>query len=88
MKPIRLIEVCTTAYFSKEESFYLVTDLTDDEIESVIKPIVIKERIVMKERNDSIFNYDNEMLVDSLREAYKDAFIQHYEVCSIDFIRI
>jgi len=80
MKPIRLIEICTTAY--KEDNFYLVTDLTDNEIESITEPIV------MKERNDSTSYYDNEMLVESLKEAYKDAFIQHYEDCAIDFIRI
>ena len=80
MKPIRLVEILITAY--EKENFFLVTDLTDDEIKSSITPMI------MRERNDPNFFYDNSMLVDCIKEQHKDAFVQYYQDDSIDFIRI
>ena len=39
---IRVVEINTTAF--EEENFILVTDLTDEQIEEVIRPIVLAER--------------------------------------------
>ena len=57
MKNLRLVNINTTAF--SEEDFSLITDLTDDEIEKVIEPLVLAER----EENGE---YDNDELVSSL----------------------
>lgn len=58
---MRVVEINTTAY--SDENLFIITDLTDDEIESVIEPLVIAERNGGDE-------YDNEMLFDALKKAY------------------
>jgi hypothetical protein len=67
MKNIRLVVVNTTAY--SEENFSLITDLTDEQIKNIIKPIVLAER------NDDI-EYDNDDLIQALFTAYPGSFIQ------------
>ena len=42
LENVRIVEVITTAY--EEENFILLTDLSDEQIENVIRPIVEKER--------------------------------------------
>jgi hypothetical protein len=53
--------ISTTAY--SEENFFLCTDLTDSQIKEVIEPIIDRERAGFDE-------YNNNELVDALREAY------------------
>jgi hypothetical protein len=53
--------VSTTAY--SEENFILCTDLTESQIKKVIEPIIDRERRELDE-------YNNNELVDALREAY------------------
>lgn len=66
MKPINIIRVNTTAY--EEEDFYLLTDLTEEEVTDVITPIVLNERCCDQE-------YHNEDLYDALVQRYPKAFI-------------
>lgn len=74
---LRLIEVNTTAW--EEENFKLVTTLSDRQIESVIKPIVDKER-------DGGSNYTNNDLFEALTSAYPTHIVSMYE--SINIIKI
>jgi len=67
MKNIRLVNVNTTAF--SEEDFSLITNLTDDEIEKVIEPLVLVER-------DGNGYYDNDELVSALELKYPKNFIQ------------
>ena len=70
IKVMRIVEISTTAY--DEENFLIITDLTDEEITVVLKPIIDKER-------DDCEDYDNLDLLDALIKAYperlKDATI-------------
>ena len=66
---IRIVKVNTTAW--EEEDFLLITNLSDDEIQVVIEPIVEKERNGGDE-------YDNDDLGIALRNAYPDAVVQYY----------
>lgn len=59
---MRVIRINTTAY--GEEDFYLMTDLTEEQIVHVIEPIVLAERAGHQE-------YDSEILVDALKQRYK-----------------
>ena len=81
---IRVVEINTTAF--EEENFILVTDLTDEEIQEVITPIVLAERNQI-ENDDNVF-YDNEVLFDVLEETYPDNFIELYTKETIDYISI
>jgi hypothetical protein len=80
---IRAVEINTTAF--KEENFILVTDLTDEEIENVIRPIVAKER---NETDEEEYYYDNVELVGALEEVYPNNFILVYYTDSIELITI
>lgn len=66
---MRVVRINTTAY--KEEDFFLMTDLTDEDIEVVITPIVELER------NNEIY-YTNEELVDALINKYPNSTIVVY----------
>ena len=82
---IRVVEINTTAF--EEENFILVTDLTDEEIEEVIKPIVLAERNQI-ENDDDVF-YDNETLVGALLEKYPNNLVSFYtDKNSIELIEI
>ena len=60
---MRVVEINTTAY--DEENFLIITDLTDEEITVVLKPIIDKER-------DDFEYYDNLDLLDALIKAYPE----------------
>lgn len=77
MKNIRLVNVNTTAF--SEEDFSLITNLTDDEIEKVIEPLVLAER-------DGNGDYDNDELFSALELKYPKNFIQM--VVDADYITI
>jgi hypothetical protein len=66
---MRVVRINTTAW--SEEDFYLETDLTIEQIEAVIKPIVLEERNNGKE-------YDNYTLTQALDKAYPNNDINHY----------
>ena len=69
MRTIEVIRINTTAY--EEEDFFLLTDLTEQEIAEVVTPIVELER-------NEIQEYDNNDLVENLEIAYPSAFIKVY----------
>ena len=66
---MQVFRVNTTAY--KEEDFYLLTDLTEQDIVEVVMPIVNAER-------DGYEEYDNEMLLDALKKRYPRKKIDLY----------
>jgi len=75
---MRVVRINTTAY--QEEDFFLMTDLTDQQIEGVIVPIVELER-----KDESCY-YTNEDLVESLMDKYPDnTIVMHadFETISI-----
>jgi len=58
---MKLYKVNTTAY--EEEDFFLLTDLTEQDITEVVHPIVMAER-------DGEDEYDNESILTALRKRY------------------
>jgi hypothetical protein len=58
---MKIFKVNTTAY--EEEDFFLLTDLTEDDITEVVHPIVMAER-------DGEEDYDNETIINALRKRY------------------
>jgi len=64
-----IFRINTTAF--EEEDFFLLTDLSVEQIEKVITPIVLKER------NEGEF-YDNDELTNALIKAHPDAVIEQY----------
>ena len=66
---MRVVRINTTAY--EEEDFYLMTDLTDEQIEKVITPRVELER-------KEIWEYTNEELTDALIDKYPNNTIVMY----------
>lgn len=66
---MRVTRINTTAY--EEEDFYLMTDLTDEQIEKVITPRVELER-------KEIWEYTNEELTDALIDKYPNNTIVMY----------
>jgi hypothetical protein len=66
---MNIFRINTTAF--EEEDFFLLTDLSVEQIRKVITPIVLKER------NDGEF-YDSDDLTNALIEAYPDAVIEQY----------
>ena len=82
---IRVVEINTTAF--EEENFILVTDLTDEQIEEVIRPIVLAERNQI-DNDDDVF-YDNETLVSELLAKYPNNLVSFYtDKNSIELIEI
>lgn len=65
---MRVVEINTTAY--SDENLFIITDLTNDEIEAVIEPLVLAER-----NGGDDDEYDNEMLFDALKKAYPNNVI-------------
>jgi hypothetical protein len=61
MMEMKLYKVNTTAY--EEEDFFLLTDLTEQDITEVVHPIVMAER-------DGEDEYDNESILTALRKRY------------------
>jgi hypothetical protein len=58
---MRLFKVNTTAY--EEEDFFLLTDLSEQDITEVVHPMVMAER-------DGEDEYDNESILEALRKRY------------------
>jgi hypothetical protein len=58
---MRVVKISTTAY--EEEDFFLLTNLTDDEIAEVVQPIVNAER-------DGYEEYDNESIWRALTNRF------------------
>ncbi len=84
-KNIRIVEVNTTAY--EEENFVLLTDLSDEQIEKVIRPIVEKERNTTEDDEDCF--YGNGDLVGALEETYPNNIVIFYtDKDSIEEIKI
>jgi hypothetical protein len=69
MCTIEVFRVNTTAY--EQEDFFLLTDLTEQQIAEIVTPIVELER-------NEVQDYDNDMLVENLELAYPSAFIKAY----------
>lgn len=67
---MKVFKICTTAY--REEDFYLLSDLTEDQIFKVINPIVMAER-------DGEEDYDNEQLLEALRNKYPKKRIEMFD---------
>lgn len=65
---IRIVEINTTAF--EGENFFIITDLTDDEIQAIIEPIIESER-----NNDEW--YDNDMLINALYDAYPNRLVKN-----------
>lgn len=83
-KNIRIVEVNTTAF--QEENFVLLTDLSDEQIEQVIRPIVDKERNATEDDDDTF--YDNEELFGALQETYPNNIVIFYSDTDFDTIEI
>ena len=83
-KNIRIVEVNTTAF--QEENFVLLTDLSDEQIEEVIRPIVDKERNATEDDDDTF--YDNEELFGALQETYPNNIVIFYSDTDFDTIEI
>lgn len=79
MKKLNLIQVNTTAW--EEEDFLLVTTLTDEQIKSVIEPLVLAER------NEGNVYY-NDDLVGELEKQFPNEIILHYVPNAIDILSI
>lgn len=60
----RVIEISTTAY--SDENFYLVTSLSDEQIKSVLTPLVWSVENV----------YDNDDLINALTLVYPNEVIE------------
>ena len=80
---VRLVRVSTTS--CEEEDFLLLTDLTDEEIEDIITPIVEAER---ENPEDEVHFYDNEGLFWALKEDYSRSLIIQYTLDGIDSLTI
>lgn len=81
---IRIVKVKTTAY--EEENFVLLTDLSDEQIEEVIRPIVEKERNATEDDEDTF--YDNEELFGALKVTYPNNIVIFYSDTDFDTIEI
>lgn len=77
---LRPVQVNTTAY--EEEDMLLITDLTDEQIESVVTPIVERERESVE------FGYVNNDLADALRKRFPTAIVLNYDPSDVDLINI
>ena len=80
---VRLVRLSTTS--CEEEDCLLLTDLTDDEIQDIITPIVEAER---ENPDDEVHFYDNEGLFWALKENYSRSLIILYTLDGIDTLTI
>jgi len=78
-KKLRLVEINTTS--ESDNNFFLITDLSDEQIVNELQPIVNEERL------EGVF-YDNEMLVDSLKKEFPNFTIIFYPMDEADFLTI
>jgi len=73
---MRVVKINTTAY--EEEDFYLMTDLSEDDLYEVIMPIVNQER-------DGYEDYDNESLLSALKKRYPTNKVDIIEIEEISY---
>ena len=66
---LNVIRISTTAF--DEEDFFLITDLSNLQIEEAIAPIVQRER-------DGGFEYDNHLLFETLQDMYPNHVVKMY----------
>jgi hypothetical protein len=76
---MNIFRINTTAF--EEEDFFLLTNLSEQDIVEVITPLVNQER-------DGYEEYDNESLAEALRKRYPNAEVLDYTDASIDVITI
>ena len=69
MKEINAFRINTSAW--EEEDFYILTSLTEDEVKSVMEPMVSSERV-----ND--FLYDNDEYIIELKKRFPKDKIEMY----------
>jgi len=69
----------------EDEDFFLQTDLSKEQIEKVITPIVLKERLKLQDEEDLSKPI---ALTNALIEAYPDAIIEQYIIDDFDTISI
>ena len=67
---MKAYEINTTAW--EQENFFLFTDLTESQVISIIKPIVMAER-------DGGEWYTNDDLINALMEAYPSNKVYAYQ---------
>jgi uncharacterized protein YqeY len=67
---MNIFRINTTAF--EEEDFYLMTDLSEQDIIEVINPLVNQER-------DGYEKYDNDDLVSALEKRFPNAYIECYQ---------
>ena len=79
-----IFRINTTAF--EEEDFFLQTDLSKEQIEKVITPIVLKERLRSCDEEDDF--YHNDDLINALIEAYPDAIVEQYIIDDYETISI
>jgi len=73
---MKVVKINTTAY--EEEDFYLMTDLSEDDLYEVIMPIVNQER-------DGYEDYDNESLLSALKKRYPTNIVDIIEIEEISY---
>jgi len=76
---MKVYRIKTTAY--KEEDFYLLTNLSEEDIVEIITPIVNAER-------DGYEVYDNEILLDALVKRHPSKKIDMYSFDDIETIEV
>ena len=69
MKEINAFRINTSAW--EEEDFYILTSLTEDEVKSVMEPMVSSERV-----ND--FLYDNDEYIIEFKKRFPKDKIEMY----------
>lgn len=67
---MKIFKINTTAY--EEEDFFLLTDLSEQDITEVVHPIVMAER-------DGYEEYDNQTIIAALRKRYPSNSITFIE---------
>ncbi len=72
---MRIARINTSAF--EEEDFFLLTNLTNNQIKKIIKPMVIEER-----KTDEIFSNDDYFW--ALKEAYPSDTIEFFTDDSIE----
>ncbi|QMP84840.1 hypothetical protein M1M21_gp70 [Flavobacterium phage vB_FspP_elemoC_14-1A] len=73
---MKVVKINTTAY--EEEDFYLMTDLSEDDLYEVIMPIVNQERYGYED-------YDNESLLLALKKRYPTNRVDIIEIEEISY---
>lgn len=66
---INMFRLQTTAY--SEEDFFIITTLSEEDVEHIVAPIVQAER-------DGYQEYDNEMLLDAIEKRHPGSIIKYY----------